>query len=129
MVISLLIILAIVLGSKVVYKDSFAIVSGKLSNGEATINYPEGFNKDNCVIISFSLDNANLDTDVRHWAYGNLFDSSSWVGGSIPYKIGMYSSNIKIETKRVIILNEEYPSVGESTVKHNYKLVLMKIGD
>ena len=125
----MLIILLIVIGSEVIYKDNFAVISGKLNNGESTIEYPEGFNKDNCVIISFSLDNPNLDTDVKHWAYGNLFDASSWVGGSIPYKIGMYSENIRIKTKRVIITNEQYPSVGESTVAHNYKIVLMKTGD
>lgn len=104
---------------------NIAIINGKLTNGEATINYPSGYTKDNCVMISFSFDNSSLSN--RHWAYGNLFDSSSWAGGAIPYTISMNTSNITIETKRITLVDGTLPSVGDSNVAHNYKLILMKI--
>lgn len=104
---------------------NIAIISGKLTSGEATINYPSGYTKDNCVALSVSFDNDNL-TD-RRWAYSFVMDSSSYIGGSIPYKLSLGIDNISIETKNIQIRNNEYPYVDESKVDFNYKIVLMKI--
>ena len=127
MAILLLIILVIVIGSKVVYKDNFAILTGNLVEGSATITYPKGYNKDNCVVLSVSFDNDNLAN--RQWAYSFVMDSSSYVGGAIPYKLKLEKDNISLETKNIQIIDGQYPYASKSTVDFSYKIVLMKIGD
>lgn len=131
MVISLLIILAIVLGSKVVYKDNFAILTGTITgNGtdspSDTINYPEGFSKDNCVVLTANMQR----TPQQSKSYGSVYDGSSSISGSIPLRVSLSSDNILIEY-RIINLREGGVTITTTpaSVSHTYTIVLMKIGD
>lgn len=130
-VISLLIILAIVLGSKVVYKDNFAILTGTITGDgtespSKTINYPEGFTKSNCVVLSSNLQRSSTTSK----AYGSVYDSSSYVAGAIPTKIALTDSNISLEIRNILLSNNSV-NISElsSSVSYTYTIVLMKIGD
>lgn len=118
-------------GSSVIYKDNFAVVTGSLSgpaggNGEyqGDINYPDGFNQDNCVVISCSLD---LENSATIWGSGATFDSSSFIGGALPTYVCLQENIIKIEIRNIRIDStaKVFSLPLEATI--NYKIVLMKI--
>lgn len=113
MVILLLIILLIVVGSKVVYKDNFAVITGTISltngTGNTSVNYPKGFTRTNCVAISIGMD--IVGTDIFSY-----FSTS--ISNSI-YEARFGPDNILINTKSV-------DGLGSSNTKR-FKLVLMKI--
>lgn len=131
MVILLLIILVIVLGSKVIYKDNFAILTGTITgdgteSSSDTTNYPEGFSKDNCVVLT-----ANMQRSAKNSkSYGTTFDSASYVAGSLPLRVSLSSDNILIEFRN-INLREEGVTIPTTptSVSYTYTIVLMKIGD
>lgn len=101
----------------------FAIITGQLSNGSATISYPNGFNKDNCVVISLHM----KKTETNGWQTGTTLDASSYSGGAMPVRISL-KDNIIIQTKNIQLTNGNASTVLDSTVTSNYKLVLMKAG-
>lgn len=129
MAILLLIILLIVIGSKVVYKDNFAILTGIIKlNGSSNpgtsynqtiwnINYPEGFNKDNCIVITFGGKFAG-----EGFSYGyveNASASVAAVGGSVSRAVALNSTAIRAQAWNISGTEKEF----------SYKIVLMKIGD
>ncbi len=132
MAILLLIILVIVIGSKVVYKDNFAILTGTIT-GDGTespsshIAFPEGFNRDNCVILTANLQRTANDNK----GYGAIYDSASYVTGSIPLKIVMDNADILLEIRNVLLGDGNKVTIPEmsTSVSYNYTIVLMKIGD
>lgn len=132
MAILLLIILLIVIGSKVVYKDNFAILTGTIT-GDGTespsvnIDFPNGFNRDNCVILTANLQR----TANNNKGYGAIYDSASYVTGSIPLKVIANDSKILLEIRNVLLGDGNKVSIPEmsTAVEYNYTIVLMKIGD
>lgn len=115
------------IGSKVIYKDDFAILTGKLSDNEATIPYPTGFNKDNCVIISTMFQHPTSEQGT--WGTGSVFNSSSYMTGSLPHRTYLNSSGINVEVKNILFINGETVSIMDNKITHNYKIVLMKIAN
>lgn len=130
--ISLLIILAIVIGSKVMYKDNFAVITGSMTleantqegletdsekQTQLNINFPTGFNKDNCVVISFGTKVAG-----KNYSYG-VGDKASyrWVTGSFRRNItlGASTDNSKIQLS--------VWQLATTQITIDYKIVLMKI--
>ena len=123
----------IVVGSKVVYKDNFAILTGVLEsstteNGsyQKNINYPEGFNQNNCIVISHALD---LENSVVIWGTGNTFDSSGFLGGAMPSYVCLRENDITIEARNIRVDSDSIVTSVPLTGTINYKIVLMKIGD
>ena len=102
---------------------SVTVLTGTLSSGSATISYPTGMNKDNCIPISVNFGNAS----ETQWACGALFDSSSYVGGAIPYKLLMREDNISLTLKNINLTNGDAPYVNNANVNLPYRVVLMKI--
>ena len=122
-------------GTKAIYQDNFAIIIGEI-NLEAneqgniekdqvkitnkSISYPEGFNFNNCVVISFGAVNKAAET-AKGYAYGDTFSSNIFtvgqIGGSVTRNVNLEPNNIKI------FLGNFSPS--QATYK--YKIVLMKI--
>ena len=128
----MLIILLIVIGSKAIYKDNFAILTGTIT-GDGTdspsmhMNYPEKFNRDNCVVLSVNLqrkENGNK-------GYGAVYDSSSYVTGSIPSKVVLGETDVSIEIRNVLLSEESGVHTPDfsADVNYEYTIVLMKIGD
>lgn len=109
----LLIILLIVVGSKVIYKDNFAVITGTISltngQGNTSVNYPEGYTRTNCVAISIGLD--IVGTDIFSY-----FSTS--ISNSI-YEVRFGPDNIIVNSKSI-------DGIGTTNTKQ-FKLVLMKI--
>ena len=112
MAILLLIILLIVVGSKVVYKDNFAIVTGKISllngSGIGYLNYPNGYNYSNCIVISVAV---AIYHDSIFSFYGD--DTTTNI-----FSVRLTSENIRLGVKSI-------DELGPSTSK-NCIVVLMK---
>ena len=112
MVILLLIILLIVVGNKVIYKDNFAIVTGTISlnngSGIAYLNYPNGYNYSNCIVVAASI--AIHDNSTFNF-FGD--DTTSSI-----FSVRLQASNIRLGSKSI-------DNVGTSSTK-NCMVVLMK---
>lgn len=69
-VILLLIILIIVIGKAYVNEEKFAVLTGNITltdgAGNVDINYPSGYNKDNCVVISAGINILGTGMDFLH---------------------------------------------------------------
>lgn len=114
-------------GSLYLLKSNIAVITGTASfdtNGNAIVNYPDGFTKNNCVVISFMTE--GLGT-AKTLATGSVFDSSNVIVGSIPKYIALGDSNIIININNIAIINGSSPTVGSTYPDMNYKIVLMKI--
>ena len=111
MVILMLIILVIVIGSSVVYEDNFAVVTGtiNLTNGagSTTLNYPSGFDANNCIAIATGI-------DIRATNYYSYNSDSTMI----------FSTRLTQSNVQVVVHNQD--SVGSSSTK-NVRVVLMKI--
>lgn len=119
------IILLIIIGSSVVYKDNYALITGTISanNGSASVKYPSGFNNENCVIVSYMLNRY----DNGKYGTGSCFDSVSYVSGAIPAAIILNESGITINIKNINIINGENPYVAVPSSDFKFKIVLMKL--
>lgn len=92
-------------------------ISDKRLTGSKDINYPNGFNKDNCVVIACGISgNASSNTE---FAYGNSGDNaSSYVTGGMPSMVKLRQDRIQFQI---------YLDVEAVAGTRNYKIVLMKI--
>lgn len=106
-------------------KGDFAVLTGSLSSGSATINYPTGFTKDNCVVISTMLQHP---TNPNYfWGNGSTFDSTGAINGCLPVRVRLGSDDINITSKIIGLTNNETSAVTDITTAYNYKIILMKI--
>ena len=133
-VILLLIISIIVIGSKVVFKDNFVVIEGtitlepnlaenismspvKFKQTSFSINYPTGFNKGNCVVISkaFGFPRQQGLNYVEGWNnYPNNVDAYL---GVLPHDVMLGDNAIQISLGNYMT----------SEMQYSYKIVLMKI--
>lgn len=107
-----------------IVKGDFAVLTGQLDQGVANIEYPNGFNKDNCVVISLHMQ--RNDTPGNGWGTGTTMDSSSYVAAALPARVQL-KDTIQIRTKNILLSDEDNPKVLDSTVSNYYKLVIMKV--
>lgn len=112
MIILSVIILLIATGVKVVYKNDFAVIEGKITlangSGNVRVNYPEGFDSKSIVI---SIGMGRTDSN-QYLEYGHV--SSSIIPG-----VHLTMSDISITAYSV-------SGIGP-TKTVPYKIVLMKI--
>lgn len=107
------------LGSKVVYKDNFAVITGTLtvnakSGANKSINYPSGFNEENCVSIV-----CGIKTGTMGFNYVGKYDDAMdlyWNGYKRTLTLGGQNITLRIDN----------PDTN-NTVTFSYKIVLMKI--
>ena len=133
MVILLLIILVIAIGSKVIYKDDFAILNGTIpantgnnSYSQIEIKYPTGYTKDNCVIIASEFNNSKSNTI---YSTGTILTVGSYMFGAVPAAISLKDNKIDIKISNVFTVARDPAAVyvQKIAVPINYKIVLMKI--
>lgn len=118
-------ILLIVIGNKVVYKNDYVVLTGKI-DAKATsksIEYPTGFNSNNCVVVSYMFNNSLKNS----YGIGSVFDTSSYLNGNFASSVTLSDNNIIIKAKLISLSSEQYPIVDDIAVDVNYKIVLMKI--
>lgn len=87
------------------------------------INYPSGYNQNNCVVLGYLFKNSSQS----NWMTGSTFNSGNSFG-SMPIRIQLNSGNITVEGRN-IMLNANtviLPDISSST-SFNIKIVLMKI--
>lgn len=100
-------------GSKVIYKDNFAVLTGNISltngSGQVNVNYPSGFDSSNCVVVSLGID---------IYASGK-FSFVGEAGSPLIYEARLVEPYIIVKTKSV-------ENIGTSNTKQ-YRIVLMKI--
>lgn len=126
MAILLLTMLVILIGAKAIYKDRFAVLTGTAQNGQVTINYPEGFNKDNSIIISNMFKRVGA-SETRGFSIGTTFVPADGTSGSLPNSIELQSSGIVIKLKYIYLSNGNTSTVSNVDYDIAYKIVLMKI--
>lgn len=100
----------ILLGSKVIFQDNFAKLTGKIevkassnpgnsyNQTVATLNYPSGYNKNNTTVIGLLQKNADSDSAalVQEFGASAVNASSSSVLCSFPARVLLQDSNILI---------------------------------
>lgn len=108
------------LQNNVYTKDNYAVITGNVSmtDGEGTtnVNYPSGFNKDNCIILSMNI-GMSTNTEINY-SYGIIPSLSGTATGATSHRASLGNSNIGIAVKN-------YTDGGNYTFR--FKIVLMKI--
>lgn len=127
-------ILLILIGSKVVYKDDYAVITGSMTlnavetagaykSTSKNIDFPDGFNKDNCILISAGQNKLGLED--MGYGYGitdlNYNKSLGTLIGAEPFCV-LLGSNTDTTKIKIYGFNSYN---GERTL--NYRIVLMKI--
>lgn len=80
------------------------------------INYPEGFNKNNCIVIAFGISIQN-DTNAKGYNYFGFFENSSdLLNNALKRNINLRDSGIHI------VINKT-----GGTGNYSYKIALLKI--
>lgn len=113
-------------GSKVIYHDDIAVVTGTKSIDGNTgssdytqtnwhIDYPTGYNRNNCIVISFFV---TISNSTNSGAYGQSpYASSNYVLGTVPRGV-----SFKDDDMNVFCCN---PNPNAQSI--SYKIVLLKI--
>lgn len=124
-------------GSAYVLKNDFAIITGtmtlnansdenlgkepvKVTMTSKEIDFPVGFNKDNCIPISTCF--ARGDRAFSE-GWNNYPDSADSLSVTLPYRLTIGSTDDI--PKLILVLG----NMGQSQSTVNYKIVLMKIGE
>nr|DAL11256.1 MAG TPA_asm: hypothetical protein [Caudoviricetes sp.] len=106
-------------------KGNFAVLTGTITMPEAedenllgttTVNYPSGFTKDNCIVVSIMSHNT---VHIDWWATPQTPSSSSMLLGNGDTKVILKPSGITIMSAKVASV------AARKDV--TYKLVIMKI--
>lgn len=110
-----------------IQKENFVVVTGTITgNNEspvsATLSYPAGFTKDNCVVVSYALKNSTQTS----WAIGTVLSLTN-LFGSMPISIYLEENDISVSLKNINISDNTLPSVNNITATFDIKLVLMKV--
>lgn len=132
----LVIILIILIGYKYINQQDFAILTGTMTldanssegalegickNSEITVNYPNGFNKDNCVVCSVCRSGVNC----FGFGWTDRVDAMNIFNGVEPINVVLYDKNANENFKNKIRVIAGNLSTSEETI--TYKIVLMKI--
>lgn len=115
----------------------FAVLTGSVSSAgsptgdiqyaEGTLNYPTGFNKDNCVVISFGVEAVNTVTGYNYSGSLGRIDISNTTyltGDSVDVLRRSNARSINLATSAIAI---RIMNVASSSTTFKYKIVLMKI--
>ena len=101
--------------------DLVKVVTGTSStSGSVSVNYPAGFNKENCVIISKMVKGISNNS----WSSGSCYDTSNSISGSCSIRATL-SSNIIVDIKDIRITDTGITQ--NERVALPFKIVLMKI--
>lgn len=100
-------------------------MEGGSTNISDSISYPEGCNKNNCVIIGSILQNTN--SNLKDWSSGNSFDSSAYIKGGLVHVVTLSDDYITISAKNINITDGNTPIIPIIQANFNYKIIIMKI--
>lgn len=113
-------------------QNNIAVLTGSISGNGAeeatkTISYPNGYNKDNCVVVSCMINNTQNSNGT--YSHGAVYSALSFTTGAIPNRVSLGASNITLGIKNITLSNGSTPTISvlNSNNVFNYKIVLMKI--
>jgi hypothetical protein len=104
-------------------KNDFAVLTGQIvmtnNTGTIEVNYPEGFTRGNCVVLSYGLSRESGSGTTGNVSFGYGINTVDFVRGSLTRNVSLKDSNIEISV---------FNPVSENTTEYtyNYKVVLMK---
>ena len=101
---------------------NIAVLTGKIQD-DITINYPTGFNKNNCIVISAMMKKTD---ENANYGFGSVFNSAIYVSGGVPIVVSLGNSNISLSAKK-ILLSSGTVQYASLEAEMNYKVVLMKV--
>ena len=88
-----------------------------------TINYPSGFTKSNCVVLTVNFQR----TSDNSRSYGTVFDSASYVAGALTARVSLGSNNILVEFRNINLTDGNVTiATTSSSVTYTYTIMLMK---
>lgn len=93
---------------------------------DTDIAYPSGFNRDNCIVLTAMLSMDKDSEEFKEWGYGNVFNSGSYLRGSLPVSVGLMKDKILISFRNIIISGGDITEVDFQTSFY-YRIILMKI--
>lgn len=100
--------------------SSQSAAEGKMTMSGKTVAFPDGFNKENTVIVAFGTIRQS-DYETKGLNYGDTSGtrilSSGMLSGAVPKGAGVYSDGIHISIA----------NFNTTSVNYMYKLVLMKV--
>jgi len=111
---------------------NIAVLEGYLAQDgeskEVSTNYPEGFNKTNCVVISAEGIRGTTESGDMY-VFGTMYDSISYIRGGVPLSVVRRNSDILICAKNIILSDESTALVRPITSEtgYKYRIVLLKI--
>lgn len=90
------------------------------------VNYPSGYNQNNCVVIASQFNNGNANTV---YSSGTILNASSYTLGGMPAVVSLNSSKIQIKVSNVYTVSGDPAQiyVQKIGVPIKYKIMLMKI--
>ena len=110
----------------------FAVLTGSVASTDdsGTINYPTGFTKSNCVVIS-CMTRYSTTSSVVGYTNGSILKSSDGTFGSNPTRITLRDDDILIYVRGFITItnmnDETYVAAQPGHDEVQYKIVLMKV--
>lgn len=123
----------IAIGDKVVYNDKFKVLIGQItleaSDGTTPkktgtmINFPAGFNAENCVVIGAMTGNVNVNWGTG-WNYESSSNSGDLFDKIFPISVSLYGNNMSENLRNKIRINVVSRMTSAQTI--NYKIILMK---
>lgn len=122
-----------VIGDKVVYNDKFKVLIGSItleaSDGttpkrtSVRIDFPAGFNAENCVVIGAMTGNVNVNWGTG-WNYESSYSSLDVFDKIFPISVSLYGNNMSENLRNKININVVSKMTSAQTI--NYKIILMK---
>lgn len=102
------------------------LLTGTMSNGSININYPSGYNKDNCVVISSMLKRTGV-ASTRGYASGSTFLPDDKATGFLVSRVELQTSNIVLHGRALYLSSDnQYMDMGVDFNVY-YRIMLMKI--
>lgn len=100
--------------------------TGNNSYSSIEVNYPSGYNQNNCVIVASQFNNGNANTV---YSSGTILNVSSYTLGGMPAVVSLNSSKIQIKVSNVYTISGDPAQiyVQKISVPIKYKIMLMKI--
>lgn len=103
---------------------NIAVLTGTAVNGVANINYPSGFNSNNCVVISQMYKRTGSSTGFNS---GTTLEISNGSSGALPNIVELLPANIRVKLRLLYISSNNTVLSGNVDFNVEYKIMLMKI--
>ena len=90
---------------------------------EKVVNYPEGFTKDNCIVVNYSRRSVRCDG----YGWNNYPNSIDILEGTLPMTVALYSDNSSLDSTYRSKIRIRVGNLSTNTQTITYMIILMKI--